>query len=69
MDLVLLRTASPLIRREATAGRRVFERDAARADSFERRAAMEYFDTHHFRKAQRDLLREAVMRLRDGPAA
>lgn len=69
VDLVLLGGASPLLRREATTGRQVFERDAAAADAYERRVAMEYFDTQHSRRVQQDLLFEAVRRMRRGPPA
>lgn len=61
VDLVLLRNAPPALRYEIVAtGRRMFARDEAAADVFERRAAMECFDTAHLRKTQQRLAREAV---------
>lgn len=61
VDLVLLRYAPPALRYEIVAtGRRLFVRDEAAADAFERRAAMECFDTAHLRRTQERLAREAA---------
>jgi len=61
VDLVLLRSAPPLLKHEVvTNGSRRYARDAAAADDFEARATMEYFDTAHLREVQRDLAREAI---------
>lgn len=60
VDLVVLNSAPPLLRYEViAAGRRLFARDEEAADWFERRAALECFDTAHLRRVQQDLAREA----------
>jgi predicted nucleotidyltransferase len=60
VDLVVLNQAPPLLRWEVvSAGRRLFARDDEAADRFERRAAMECFDTAYLRATQQRLAREA----------
>jgi len=60
VDLVVLNTAPPLVRHEVVAaGRRLFAREAERADRFEERAAREAFDTAYLRRVQQELAREA----------
>jgi predicted nucleotidyltransferase len=61
IDLVLLDRATPVLRYEVVVrGRRLFARDDAEADAWERRAIAAYLDTAHMRRTQERLLREAV---------
>ena len=60
VDLVILNAAPPLLRYEVVAaGSRLFARDDEAADAFERRAAMECFDTAHLRAVQQAYARDA----------
>ena len=63
VDLVILNNAPPLLRFEVAAnGHRLFTRDEAFADGFERRSSMTYFDTARLRETQRKLAKEALER-------
>lgn len=61
VDLVVLNRARPELRYEILShGRRLYARDDAEADGYERRAALEYFDTAHLRSVQESLAREVL---------
>lgn len=63
LDMVLLRSAPPVLRFEVKRdGIRFFARDDAAMDALEGRWAMEYMDTAYMRRVQQDLAREAARR-------
>lgn len=57
VDLARLVPSSPVLAFEVLeGGRRVFARDAERADELEERLLRRYLDTEHLRRVQRDYL-------------
>lgn len=63
VDLVDLRRAGPVLKRQVIAsGRRFFCRDESRANAFELQALAEYQDSHHRRREQARLLRAGLDR-------
>lgn len=60
VDLARLVPSSPVLAFEVLeGGRRVFARDAERADELEERLLQRYLDTEHLRRVQREYLLEA----------
>ncbi len=61
VDLVFLKKAPPLLRREVVArGKRLHPADDREIDEIEMRWMMEYYDTQHLRRVQDRLFRELV---------